>query len=190
MARPPWAPLAPLVGLPFIDLDREVEKRVGPLLPFMEKNGEGAFRELETEVLDALLVGPDAVISTGGGTPCEGNNMEKMRKAGVVVWIKVPLPALMPRIERAGGDRPLLFGLKGEENDPACSGIARSANSDLRRCRHCRQGRTGTFRRSAEHSFRAARYLRYTESLRPSSTLMCSCKVVLSVSPTISARIG
>ena len=107
--------LAPLVGLPFIDLDREVEKRVGPLLPFMEKNGEGAFRELETEVLDALLVGPDAVISTGGGTPCEGNNMEKMRKAGVVVWIKVPLPALMPRIERAGGDRPLLFGLKGEE---------------------------------------------------------------------------
>ena len=106
--------LAPMVGLPFIDLDREVEKRAGPLLPNVEKNGEAAFRELETEVLDSLLVGPDAVIATGGGTPCEGNNMERMRRSGVVVWIKVPLLALMPRIERAGGDRPLLFGLKGE----------------------------------------------------------------------------
>jgi len=31
------------------------------------------------------------------------------------VWLDVPLDALMPRIERSGGDRPLLFGLKGEQ---------------------------------------------------------------------------
>lgn len=107
--------LAPMVGRPFVDLDREVEKRVGPLLPYIRSHGEEAFREVETEVLDALLVGPDAVIATGGGTPCEGNNLSRMRLSGVVVWIDVPFAVLMPRIARAGGDRPLLFGLKGEE---------------------------------------------------------------------------
>jgi shikimate kinase len=37
-----------------------------------------------------------------------------MKGAGTVVWLDVPNDALMPRIERAGGDRPLLAGLKGD----------------------------------------------------------------------------
>ena len=106
--------LAPLLDIQFIDLDREVEKQVGALLPFIQKNGEAAFRKLETEVLASLLNGEDAVIATGGGTPCEGDNLARMKAAGTVVWLDVSSEMLMPRIERAGGDRPLLFGLKGE----------------------------------------------------------------------------
>ena len=106
--------LAPLLDIPFIDLDREVEKQVGALLPFIQKNGEAAFRKLETEVLASLLNGEDAVIATGGGTPCEGDNLARMKAVGKVVWLDVSSEMLMPRIERAGGDRPLLFGLKGE----------------------------------------------------------------------------
>ena len=64
-------------------------------------------------MLQELAVGAAAVIATGGGTPCASGHMELMRRAGSVVWIDVPMPALMPRIVRAGGDRPLLFGLKG-----------------------------------------------------------------------------
>lgn len=107
--------LGPLLGLPFHDLDRVIEKRVGPIKPFFEENGEAAFREVESEVLRELLAGPNAVISMGGGTPCEGDNLERMKAAGTVVWLDVPLDVLMPRIERAGGDRPLLAGLKGGE---------------------------------------------------------------------------
>ncbi|MEO8588890.1 MAG: shikimate kinase [Flavobacteriales bacterium] len=106
--------LAPLLDLPFVDLDRVVEHRVGPLLPYIQREGEEAFRRLESEVLYELLDGPPAVIATGGGTPCEGDHMERMKAAGAVVWLDVPIERLMPRIERAGGDRPLLFGLKGE----------------------------------------------------------------------------
>ncbi|HMC97031.1 MAG TPA: shikimate kinase [Flavobacteriales bacterium] len=106
--------LAPLLDVPFIDLDRVIEKRVGPLLPFVQREGEEAFRRIESEELDALLDGPPAVIATGGGTPCEGDQMERMKTAGVTVWLDVPIERLMPRIERAGGDRPLLFGLKDE----------------------------------------------------------------------------
>ena len=105
--------LAPLLDIPFVDIDRVVEQRVGALAPFIQREGEATFRKLETEVLDELLLGDAAVISTGGGTPCEGNNLARMKQAGTTVWLQVPMVDLMPRIERAGGDRPLLFGLKG-----------------------------------------------------------------------------
>lgn len=105
--------LAPLLGRPFHDLDRMIEKRVGPIKPFFEREGEEAFRTVEAEVLHELLAGPDAVIAMGGGTPCEADNLQRMKAAGTVLWLDVPLDVLMPRIERAGGDRPLLAGLKG-----------------------------------------------------------------------------
>jgi len=106
--------LAPLLGLPFHDLDRLIEQRVGPIKPFFEREGEDAFRRIEAEVLLDLLASPPAVLSMGGGTPCEGDNLVRMKAAGTVVWLDVPMDVLMPRIERAGGDRPLLAGLKGE----------------------------------------------------------------------------
>ncbi|MBK7383135.1 MAG: shikimate kinase [Flavobacteriales bacterium] len=106
--------LAKLMEMPFVDLDRVAEERVGPLLPFIQREGEAAFRKVEAEVLEELMNGPDAVIATGGGTPCELDHMARMKSAGKVIWLDVPLEALMPRIERSGGDRPLLFGLKGE----------------------------------------------------------------------------
>lgn len=105
--------LAPLLELPFVDIDRVVEQRVGPLAPFIQREGEAAFRLQESGVLDDLLKGDAAVISTGGGTPCEGDNLHRMNSSGITVWLDVPMAHLMPRIERAGGDRPLLFGLKG-----------------------------------------------------------------------------
>jgi shikimate kinase len=106
--------LATRLRMPFIDLDRVIEERVGPLVPFFHKEGEAAFRRIESEVLGQVLQGPRAVVATGGGTPCVVDNMERMRAAGMTVWLDVPEPELMRRIERAGGDRPLLLGLKGE----------------------------------------------------------------------------
>jgi shikimate kinase len=106
--------LAPLLQLPFMDIDRVVEQRVGPLVPFFKQHGEEAFRAEERRALHELLSAPRSVIATGGGTPCEGDNLAYMKAAGVVIWLDVPLPALMPRILRAGGDRPLLMGLQGE----------------------------------------------------------------------------
>ncbi|HRD52447.1 MAG TPA: shikimate kinase [Flavobacteriales bacterium] len=106
--------VAQRLGMPFIDLDRVIEARVGPLLPFVQREGEEAFRKIESEVLRELLSGEAAVIATGGGTPTVAGNLDQMLRAGTIIWLDVPLDALMPRIERAGGDRPLLFGLKGD----------------------------------------------------------------------------
>jgi len=106
--------LAPLLGLPFADLDRVIESHIGPITPFFQREGEEAFRQIEAVVLGELLAGPASVIATGGGTPCEGDNLVRMKQAGTVIFLDVPLEVLMPRVERSGGDRPLLFGFKGE----------------------------------------------------------------------------
>lgn len=106
--------LATRLGLPFIDLDRLIEDRVGPLLPFVQREGEEAFRAVESDVLVEAATRPRSVIATGGGTPTVPGNLEIMRKSGTLIWLDVPMQVLMPRIERAGGDRPLLFGLRGD----------------------------------------------------------------------------
>lgn len=106
--------LAIALKKPFVDIDRVVEKRVGPLGPFIQKEGEAAFRAVENEVLTELLRGPEVVVATGGGTPCSNNNMARMKAVGITIWLDMPMEYLMPLIEKKGGDRPLLFGLKGK----------------------------------------------------------------------------
>ncbi len=105
--------VAKALGVPHVDLDRTIEGRVGPLQSWFLANGEEAFRRLEQEVLLESLELPKAVISTGGGTPCWGDNLDRMLTAGKVIYLRVPEHILVPRIERKGLDRPLLMGLKG-----------------------------------------------------------------------------
>lgn len=105
--------LAERLRRPWHDLDRVAEARVGPLLPFVQREGEAAFRKVESAVLRELSVVSDAVISCGGGTVMNDNDRALMHATGTVVFLDVSLAVLMERIVRAGGDRPLLFGLKG-----------------------------------------------------------------------------
>ena len=106
--------LATRLGQPWFDVDRVVEERIGPLLPYIQLHGEAAFRREEADVLAALARESEAVISCGGGTPLNDSLRALMKRTGVVVFLDVTFPVLMERIERAGGDRPLLFGLRGE----------------------------------------------------------------------------
>ncbi|MFT3885395.1 MAG: shikimate kinase [Flavobacteriales bacterium] len=103
--------LAPLMGLQWADVDRVIEQRIGPITPWVLREGEAAFRAVEREVLLELLEQDGLVVSCGGGTPMSADNMERMRAAGTVVYLDVPLDVLIDRCARVGRDRPLLFGL-------------------------------------------------------------------------------
>jgi shikimate kinase len=101
--------LAARLGLPFVDLDEEIERRAGMRVrEIFELHGEPVFRQLEHEALRAVLELPEGVIATGGGTMAYEGNLRLIRAAGVSVWLNPPFAAIATRIGALGkADRPL-----------------------------------------------------------------------------------
>src|SRR4051812_8462078 len=63
--------LAARLDRPFVDLDERIETEAGRSIgDIFERDGEPAFRALESRVLARVADGPDAVVATGGGAPC------------------------------------------------------------------------------------------------------------------------
>jgi shikimate kinase len=101
--------LAERLGVPFVDLDREIEERAGMgIRQIFETQGEAAFRQSERETLRALLALPDAVVATGGGTFTFEANARLMGENGMSVFLNPPFATIVARIGALGKtDRPL-----------------------------------------------------------------------------------
>jgi len=101
--------LAHRLGFSFIDLDKMIEEKEGrSISEIFENKGENSFREIEHECLKQTLLVEDAVISTGGGTPCFFNNMDLINQNGISVYIKFNSGMLASRLSKDKGKRPLL----------------------------------------------------------------------------------
>ena len=101
--------LAERLGVPFVDLDEEIEKRAGlRVREIFEWHGESEFRRLEQETLRATGELEDVVVATGGGTVTFEANARWIRENGLSVWLN---PAFATIVRRIGGlgkkDRPL-----------------------------------------------------------------------------------
>ena len=80
--------LARQMGVRYIDLDELIETRQGmSTVRIFEELGEPRFRELEIQTLQDSAEMTDVIIGTGGGTPCHGENMALMNRAGITVWL-------------------------------------------------------------------------------------------------------
>src|ERR1700722_3174387 len=63
--------LAARLGYLFMDLDHIFEAQEGMTIgEYFAKNGEDAFRKLESEVLKTHKYPEHAIVATGGGLPC------------------------------------------------------------------------------------------------------------------------
>ncbi len=103
--------LAKKLGYDFIDLDTYITEKEGKSIPaIFDGAGEEYFRKKETESLRELEKEEQVVISTGGGAPCHSGNMERMKKSGLTVYLKLSPSALLSRLKRSRTDRPLLAG--------------------------------------------------------------------------------
>lgn len=92
----------------FIDTDALIEEKAGcSISEIFEKQGESAFRGLETEVLQDIGRNSDTVVSCGGGIILNGINVEIMRKDGHVLYLRAQADTLAERLADAN-DRPLL----------------------------------------------------------------------------------
>ncbi len=99
------------LGVPFVDLDARIETARGKSIrDIFKTEGEATFRRHEAAALaEVARAGGAQVVACGGGTPCFGDNLEVMRKAGVVVALLTSFPEVLARAGVAGAaERPLL----------------------------------------------------------------------------------
>jgi len=100
--------LALRLGAPFKDSDAEIETAANAsIAEIFEKYGEDFFRDKEAQVIERLLRGMPAVLSTGGGAFLRSQNRDVISEVGLSVHLDAPLDLLWDRVKHKD-TRPLL----------------------------------------------------------------------------------
>jgi len=110
--------LASELGIPFLDLDSYIEENEKkPIKTIFSEKGEIYFRKLEHQMLAKILQEHNSVVlSTGGGTPCYGNNMQTiLGKADHAIYLQMSIPDLVDRIAKEKENRPLVKDIPDED---------------------------------------------------------------------------
>lgn len=106
--------VAEKLGRAFVDLDERIEAAAGKSIPEIFKaEGEIGFRRLEAAAVQAVALDVDQVIACGGGAPCFGDNLARMRATGVVVALRASIDEILRRAGAEPGTRPLLDAPEG-----------------------------------------------------------------------------
>jgi len=81
--------LAQRLGLPFVELNREVEQEAGISLDLIFSiYGQAGFRQLEKRCLDRIIAQyPEVVLATGGGIVVEPSTYELLLHSFFCVWL-------------------------------------------------------------------------------------------------------
>jgi len=102
--------LAGRYGVPFVDVDAEVEREAGSTVPeIFADHGEAAFRAMEAQALLKASTQDPSVVACGGGIVLEPANRITLRNTGICVFLDVPLELLRARVQPST-DRPLIRG--------------------------------------------------------------------------------
>ncbi|MFV0469346.1 MAG: shikimate kinase [Dysgonomonas sp.] len=108
--------LAKTLNYEFIDMDQYIQSRyLKTIAQLFDEFGEEGFRKIENKILEEVSDIEDVVISTGGGTPCFYNNMERMNQKGKTVYLKADPHILTQRLIHCKDKRPLLKDKTDEE---------------------------------------------------------------------------
>ena len=99
--------VAARLSLPCVDLDAAIAQQAGDPIPVIfTRDGEDAFRALESAVLRSLCRQGPMVLALGGGTLHQRGNLALLRASFSVVVLTASLPVLRARVG-AGRGRPL-----------------------------------------------------------------------------------
>ncbi|MGH8690173.1 MAG: helix-turn-helix transcriptional regulator [Burkholderiales bacterium] len=102
------AKLAQSLGIPFVELDREVEKEAGAALgEVFAMYGQDAFRRFERRALERVLAQHGrAVIATGGSLVTDPSTYRLLLERCTCVWLKASPEEHMARVIAQGDMRP------------------------------------------------------------------------------------
>ncbi len=100
--------LADRLQRPFIELDARVEALADLSLgEIFAVHGEGYYRRLELEALEAVIGEPPAVLATGGGIVTHPEAYARLRDAATTVWLKADPEDHWDRVIQQGDQRPM-----------------------------------------------------------------------------------
>lgn len=102
--------LAAHYGLPFVDLDQEIERHTGvDVNTVFDIEGEVGFRQRESTLLDECTRRSHVLLATGAGAVLDPQNRRHLVERGFVVWLQTSIDQQLERLER-DTRRPLLAG--------------------------------------------------------------------------------
>ena len=109
--------IARFAHLRFVDTDSMVEQREqASVADVMTFQGEEYFRSVERNVLDSTAEEDNIIVSTGGGLPIFGDNMQKISELGLSIYLRRTPKNIMSRLSPYGRQkRPKFRGLNDEE---------------------------------------------------------------------------
>ena len=109
--------VARFANLRFIDTDSQVEQREGaPVADVITFQGEEHFRTVERAVLEDTAMEDNIVVSTGGGLPIWGDNMEQISRLGLSIYLRRTPQNIISRLSPYGRQkRPKFRGLNDEQ---------------------------------------------------------------------------
>ena len=107
--------LASATGREFVDTDEEIVVSHGPIPAIFERDGEEQFREFERAVVARLAPKRNLVISTGGGTMLDSENVLSFVGAEIYTLTAEPDEIISRLTEEGLGTRPLLAGADDPE---------------------------------------------------------------------------
>lgn len=101
--------LAVRIGLPFVELDREIEEKASlSLSEIFALHGEDYYRRLERSVLEAVLAeGTGCVIATGGGIVTSPETFARLKAQTLTVWLRADANDHWNRVLQQGDRRPM-----------------------------------------------------------------------------------
>ena len=110
--------LAQRLGVPFIELDREIERRSGATLSeIFDMFGQEHFRRTEREALnDVLRQYPNFVVATSGSIVTEPGTLELLLSSCLTVWVRASPEEHMTRVMAQGDMRPMANSARAMED--------------------------------------------------------------------------
>src|SRR3984957_1432009 len=101
--------LAKQRGVPFFELDREVERQYGATIgEILQLHGQPGYRRFERETLQSVLThNAAAIIETGGGLAADPETLPLLLEYSIAVWVRASPEEHMQRVIDQGDLRPM-----------------------------------------------------------------------------------
>ena len=109
--------LARKLGRRLIEMDELISRRAGLTIPeIVERYGWAKFRDVEEEITGEVATLDNIINATGGGIVTIEKNVEKLKKNGLLVWLKADVDSLLKRVGEDTTRPPLVSGRTQRED--------------------------------------------------------------------------